>query len=88
MRSRTSFLCACIVAVPGLAAAADGDEWYLSPFVGGISADYRYDIQNPQPAAGLAFGRELGPLLNVEINGNTGIGIPTRPPVADGHLNL
>src|ERR1700761_7599770 len=88
MQSRVLFVCACVLAGPGLAAAADGDEWYIAPFVGGITPDHRYDVETPQPAAQVAFGREMGPILNFEINANSGIGIPTQPPVGAGHLNL
>src|ERR1700733_16066667 len=86
MNSRALLLCA--VAAPGLAAAADGDEWYVAPFLGGITPDYRRDVDHNSVAYGLAVGRELGPLFNMEFSGNGNIDSHTVPPASAGHLNL
>src|SRR5580692_10172798 len=66
MNNRALLLCALVA--PGLAAAADGEEWYVAPFIGGISTDHARDVDHNSLAYGLDFGRELGPIFNVELN--------------------
>ncbi|HTY93744.1 MAG TPA: OmpA family protein [Steroidobacteraceae bacterium] len=84
---KTGALLMCLLAAPGLAAAADGDEWYVTPFFGGINPDHaRGDVQNSWDY-GAAVGRELGPMFNAEINLNA-----SRPgtaaPLPGGHQRL
>jgi OmpA-OmpF porin, OOP family len=86
MNSRALLLCA--LAAPGLAAAADGDEWYVAPFLGGITPDYHRDVDHNSVAYGVAVGRELGPIFNMEFSGNGNIDSHTVQPVPPGHLNL
>ena len=87
MKNRALLL--CVLAAPALATAADGDEWYVAPFLGGISPDYHRDVdQNAVPVYGAAFGRELGPILNIEFSGNGTVRDRTLTPLPPGHLNL
>jgi len=60
----------CLLAAPALAAADNGDEWYVTPQIGGISPDTHRDLTDHDWDYGLALGRELGPVLNLEINLN------------------
>src|SRR5580692_7503148 len=71
MNKRALLLCA--LAAPGLAAAADGDEWYVTPFLGGTHPDYRRDVDQISFDWGMAVGRELGPIFNVELSSNAGV---------------
>ncbi len=87
MNKRVLLLCA-LAAAPGLAAAADGDEWYVTPFIGGISPDHNRDVDHSNMAYGAAIGRELGPLWNIELSGNGGSDVRTHSPLPPGHLNL
>jgi OOP family OmpA-OmpF porin len=68
--NKIALLCAALAAIPALAAAAPGDEWYVTPEVGGISPDYRRNLENHDWLYGLAVGRELGQYLNLEANFN------------------
>ncbi|HEY4339109.1 MAG TPA: OmpA family protein [Steroidobacteraceae bacterium] len=86
MKNRALLL--CILAVPALATAADGDEWYIAPFLGGITPDYRRDVDHNSVAYGAAFGRELGPIFNFEFSGNANADSHTHTPVPPGRLNL
>src|ERR1700761_8888137 len=86
MKNRALLL--CLMAAPGLAAAADGDEWYLTPFLGGETPDYRRSVDHNDFAYGAAFGRELGPIFNVELSGNATQSAHTLSPLPTGHLNL
>jgi OmpA-OmpF porin, OOP family len=86
MKNRALLL--CVLAAPGLAAAADGDEWYITGFGGGESPDYHRDVHRSDPVYGGAFGRELGPLFNMELSGNANAETYTHAPTAPGHLNL
>ncbi len=86
MKNRALLL--CVLAVPGLAAAADGDEWYVAPFLGGITPDYHRDVDRNSLAYGAAIGRELGPIFNIEFSGNANSGSHTTAPLPSGHLNL
>jgi OmpA-OmpF porin, OOP family len=92
MKNRALLLCVLAVPLvaPALAAAADGDEWYVTPFIGGESPDYRRDVNKNDLAWGAAFGRELGPIFNIEFSGNAATDAYTRSPGAlpPGHLNL
>ena len=85
MNNRALLLCA--LAIPGLAVAADGDQWYIAPFIGGISADHNRDVQRNDLAYGAAIGRELGPIFNVELSFNAA-NPDTTSPLPAGHLNL
>ena len=86
MKNRALLL--CVLAAPGLAAAADGDEWYVAPFLGGITPDYHRDVDHNSVAYGAAIGRELGPIFNIEFSGNGNLDSHTVPPLPPGHLNL
>jgi OOP family OmpA-OmpF porin len=60
----------CVAAVPGLAAAVPGDEWYITPQIGGISPDHQRELRHNDWLYGLAVGREMGPFINMELNFN------------------
>ena len=60
----------CLLAAPGLAAADDGTEWYVTPSVGGISPSYHRDLKEHDWDYNLAVGKELGPFINLEGNFN------------------
>jgi OOP family OmpA-OmpF porin len=75
----------CALAVPAVAAAAPGDEWYVTPEVGGISPNHERFLRNHDWDYGLVFGRELGPILNLELNLN---GARINDGRGFGHLNL
>jgi OmpA-OmpF porin, OOP family len=68
-------LLVCAVTVPALAlstiaAAVPGDEWYITPEVGGISPDHQRDLRHNDWLYGVAIGRELGPFINAELSFN------------------
>ena len=65
---RSALLCA--LAIPAIAAAVPGDEWYITPEVGGISPDHQRQLRHNDWLYGVAMGRELGPFINVELNFN------------------
>ncbi|HTV77454.1 MAG TPA: OmpA family protein [Steroidobacteraceae bacterium] len=85
MTNRAVLLCA--LALPGLATAADGDQWYIAPFFGGVAPDHARDVDHNDIAYGAAVGRELGPVFNIELSGNA-TDPNTRSPLPPGHLNL
>ncbi len=85
MKNRALLLCA--MGLPGLAAAADGDQWYVAPFIGGVAPDHTRGVEYNDIVGGVAVGRELGPVLNVELSGNA-TGPNTRAPLPGGHLDL
>lgn len=58
------------LAIPTLAMADSGDEWYVSPQAGGISPDYRRHLADSSSLFGLGIGHELGQVLNLEFNAN------------------
>jgi len=65
----------CAVAIPAvvastMAAAVPGDEWYITPQVGGISPDHQRDLRHNDWLYGVALGREMGPFINMELNFN------------------
>ena len=60
----------CALAVPAIAAAVPGDEWYITPQVGGISPDHQRDLRHNDWLYGVALGREMGPFINMELNFN------------------
>ena len=65
----------CAVALPAvvastMAAAVPGDEWYITPQVGGISPDHQRDLRHNDWLYGVALGREMGPFINMELNFN------------------
>jgi OOP family OmpA-OmpF porin len=86
MNNRAVFVL-CLLAAPGVAAAADGDEWYATPFIGGVVPDPSRDVAHNYLGYGAAFGRELGPLLNIELSGNEADPV-TRYGLPYGHMNL
>jgi outer membrane protein OmpA-like peptidoglycan-associated protein len=70
---RALLLCAWAVpalALSTMAAAVPGDEWYITPQVGGISPDHQRDLRHNDWLYGVALGRELGPFINMELNFN------------------
>jgi outer membrane protein OmpA-like peptidoglycan-associated protein len=68
MRQKALVLCA--LAVPAMAVAVPGDEWYVTPQVGGISPDHQRDLRHHDWLYGVALGREMGPFINMELNFN------------------
>src|ERR1700722_4091446 len=58
------------LAIPTLATADSGDEWYVSPNAGGISPDYRRHLADSSSLFGLGIGRELGQVFDLEFNAN------------------
>jgi OmpA-OmpF porin, OOP family len=70
---RVLLLCAMTapaLVVPGLALAVPGDEWYITPEIGGIVPDHERDLRHNDWLYGLAMGRELGPFINLEMSFN------------------
>jgi len=70
---RVLLLCAAAVSaltLSTLASAVPGDEWYITPQVGGISPDHQRDLRHNDWLYGVALGRELGPFINMELNFN------------------
>lgn len=79
----------CAVAIPTvvastMAAAVPGDEWYITPQVGGISPDHQRDLRHNDWLYGVAMGRELGPFINMELNFN---GARVNDGRGTGHLD-
>jgi OOP family OmpA-OmpF porin len=74
----------CAVAIPGLAAAVPGDEWYITPQVGGISPDHQRDLRHNDWLYGVALGREMGPFINMELGFN---GARVNDGRGTGHLD-
>jgi OOP family OmpA-OmpF porin len=70
MRLRNRALLLCAMAVPAIAAAVPGDEWYVTPQIGGIAPDHQRELQHNDWLYGVAIGRELGPFINMELNFN------------------
>lgn len=60
----------CAMAVPAIAAAVPGDEWYITPQVGAIIPDHQRDLRHNDWLYGVALGREMGPFINMELNFN------------------
>jgi OmpA-OmpF porin, OOP family len=60
----------CALAVPAMAMAVPGDEWYITPEIGGIVPDWHRDLRHNDWLYGLAMGRELGPFINMELSFN------------------
>jgi OOP family OmpA-OmpF porin len=65
----------CAIAIPAIvastmASAVPGDEWYITPQVGGISPDHQRDLRHNDWLYGAALGREMGPFINMELNFN------------------
>lgn len=61
-------LLTCILAAPMVASAGQADLWYIAPEIGGISPDYRRQLENQDYLFGVAFGRELNRYFNLELN--------------------
>jgi outer membrane protein OmpA-like peptidoglycan-associated protein len=71
--NRTVWLCVLALpalAVSALASADSGDEWYVSPYGGGISPDYRRRLADQDWLFGIGLGRELDQVFNLEFNAN------------------
>jgi outer membrane protein OmpA-like peptidoglycan-associated protein len=73
-----------IVAVPAIAAALPGDEWYITPQLGSIWPDHQRELQHNDWLYGAALGREMGPFINMELNFN---GARINNGRATGHLD-
>jgi OmpA-OmpF porin, OOP family len=58
------------LALSTMAAAVPGDEWYITPQVGGIAPDHQRDLRHNDWLYGVALGREMGPFINMELNFN------------------
>lgn len=62
---------ALVIAAPGIAAADDATgHWYITPQIGGISVDNDRPLQDKDWLYGLAIGKELNRVLNLELNLN------------------
>ena len=61
---------ALAIAAPGLAAADDVGDWYLTPQIGGISVDNDRPLQDKDWLYGLAIGKAVNHGLNIEMNLN------------------
>ena len=61
---------ALIIAAPGIAAASDVGDWYLTPQIGGISVDNDRPLQDKDWLYGLAIGKVVNNGLNIEMNFN------------------
>ena len=67
MKNRALLL--CVLAAPGLALPQTvmSGTWRHS---GRHRPDYHRDVDHNGMAYGAAFGRELGPMFNIELSGN------------------
>ena len=74
----------CVLVLPAIATAVPGDEWYITPQVGGISPDHQRDLRHNDWLYGLALGREMGPFINMELNFN---GARVNDGRGTGHLD-
>lgn len=61
---------ALIIAAPGIAAADDVGDWYLTPQIGGISVDNDRPLQDKDWLYGLAIGKAVNNGLNIELGLN------------------
>lgn len=61
---------AIAIAAPGIAAADDVGDWYLTPQIGGISVDNDRPLQDKDWLYGLAIGKVVNNGLNIEANFN------------------
>ena len=61
---------ALALAAPGIAAADDVGDWYLTPQIGGISVDNDRPLQDKDWLYGLAIGKVVNNGLNIEANFN------------------
>jgi OOP family OmpA-OmpF porin len=61
---------ALAIAAPGIAAADDVGDWYLTPQIGGISVDNDRPLQDKDWLYGLAIGKAVNSGLNIELNLN------------------
>jgi outer membrane protein OmpA-like peptidoglycan-associated protein len=71
--NRTLWLCVLAIpalAIPAMVSADSGDEWYVSPYGGGISPDYKRHLADQDWLFGIGLGRELGQVFNLEFNAN------------------
>jgi OmpA-OmpF porin, OOP family len=70
---RVLLLCAMAaptLAVPALALAVPGDEFYVTPEIGGIVPDHQRNLRHNDWLYGVAMGHELGPFINMELSFN------------------
>jgi OOP family OmpA-OmpF porin len=84
MRTTQRALLLCALTVPAIAAAVPGDEWYITPQLGGISPDHQRELRHNDWLYGLAIGREMGPFINMELNFN---GARVNDGRGTGHLD-
>jgi OOP family OmpA-OmpF porin len=61
---------ALVIAVPGIAAADDVGHWYITPQIGGISVDNDRPVQDKDWLYGVAIGKHLSRVINLELNLN------------------
>ena len=61
---------ALAIAAPGIAAASDVGDWYLTPQIGGISVDNDRPLQDKDWLYGLAIGKVVNNGLNIELGLN------------------
>jgi OmpA-OmpF porin, OOP family len=61
---------ALAIAAPGIAAADDVGDWYLTPQIGGISVDNDRPLQDKDWLYGLAIGKAVNNGLNIELGLN------------------
>ena len=61
---------ALAIAAPGIAAADDVGDWYLTLQIGGISVDNDRPLEDKDWLYGLAIGKVVNNGLNIEANFN------------------
>jgi len=61
---------ALVIAVPGIVAADDVGHWYITPQIGGISVDNDRPVQDKDWLYGVAIGKHLSRVINLELNLN------------------
>lgn len=61
---------ALVIAAPGIAAADDVGHWYITPQIGGISVDNDRPVQDKDWLYGVAIGKHLSRVINLELNFN------------------
>jgi OOP family OmpA-OmpF porin len=84
MRRTPRALLLCALTLPAIAWAVPGDEWYITPQIGGISPDHQRELRHNDWLYGVAIGREMGPFINMELNFN---GARINNGRATGHLD-
>lgn len=61
---------ALAIAAPGIAAADDVGDWYLTPQIGGISVDNDRPLQDKDWLYGLVIGKAINKGFNIELGFN------------------